>query len=1181
MKFPFRRKPLALLVCCGFSTTFAGGFVSEAQAQTSTPDMAPLRVDPTLLGLPPSKPVAVPAPAPAETPRAEVKPVEAPLVEVRPVEAEPEASAPTAGKAGRASPRNIPARAAAPQEAAAVAAPALPPVAPASATPVLAAPTRNPRDEARRANSTALPQQAMAPLRVDPALLGQAPAKPIELAAPADWPRSAAADSRPAPAAEGDQSWFRRLWSPLDNAYRNGALELYLPLRTHHLRSAYSAEKIATFQENPWGLGIGRGLYNEKGDWEGVYAMGFQDSHFQPQWMAGYGWKTFWHPLDEVRLGLGYTAFLAARADIAHYAPIPGILPLASLGYKNLNLEASFVPGAKGNGNILFIWAKWEFGKSGEAIGTPASPGASGQAPALALSTGPAAAPGTGSVAGRYAGSASAPQSVAPSATHPLLVAAGAPRDAEEVPSDLPPLRLRLATAMVAPPAKSDGPLPVFLSAQQMSGDVEREAVAEGAAELRNVGTVVDADRMTYWPLDDELDAAGNVRIVQGEDVVTGPHLRLKLEDQIGFFEQPTYFLKHQPAEAGPRPAPVGLPTAGFAPSTPPREATEGHGHAERMDFEGVNQIRLTAATYSTCKPGNDDWYAKASDLKLDYDREVAEGGSGTIYFMDVPILYSPWMSFSLNHQRKSGFLAPTLGSTSKSGLEFTLPYYWNIAPNMDATVAPRVLTKRGVQLNTEFRYLDANYSGQAQLEMLPDDKLRKENRYGFSLQHAQNLGHGFAGAINYNKVSDDNYYTDLSSRIAVTSQTQLLQQGMLTYGGGGWWSATANVQSYQTLQPDPANPVATPYRLLPQLTVTARQPDLYRTDSSFLGQFTSFSHPTLVEGRRTVLYPQVAIPFETPGWYVTPKFGVHATQWSLDRQTLGTPDSLSRTLPVFSIDAGMTFERPSNLFGRDYTQTLEPRLFYLNVPFRDQSNIPIFDSGLADFNFAQIFAENQFTGQDRFNDANQLTAAVTSRLIEPATGREVMRAMLGQRLYFRNQEVTLPGQAQRIWNRSDFLAAFSGQVLPKVYADAALQYSPTDAQTQRLTLGGRYLPEPGKVLNMAYRFNRDLIKQVDVSVQWPIYGGWYAVGRTNYSLKDKQPIENIAGLEYNGGCWVARLVGQRLATTSGTASSALFFQLELNDFSQIGSNPLDLLKRSIQGYGKINQSTADPVFGQ
>jgi LPS-assembly protein len=607
---------------------------------------------------------------------------------------------------------------------------------------------------------------------------------------------------------------------------------------------------------------------------------------------------------------------------------------------------------------------------------------------------------------------------------------------------------------------------------------------------------------------------------------------------------------------------------------------TEARGEAERFDFEGENKIRITSGTYTTCKPGNDAWHAKIEDLQLDYDREVAEGRDGAIYFQGVPILYSPWLSFSLNNQRKSGFLAPTIGSSSKSGLELTLPYYWNIAPNMDATIAPRVFTKRGLQLNSELRYLAANATGQARVELLPSDQVRNENRYGVSLQHTQELGNGFAGAINYNKVSDDNYYTDLSSRIANTAQTQLLQQGLMTYGAG-WWSATANLQSYQTLQPDLSNPVLEPYRLLPQLSLVARKPDWHLADASFLGQFTRFQHPTQVEGQRTVVYPQVALPFVTPAWYVTPKLGVHASHYALSRQALGTPDSFNRTLPIFSVDSGMTFERNSSWFGRDYTQTLEPRLFYLNVPYRDQSKIPLFDSALADFNFAQIFSENQFVGQDRISDANQLTAAVTSRYIEPASGRELMRAMLGQRFYFSEQQVTLPGESKRVWTKSDFLAAFSGQILPKVYADAALQYNVENSRTERYSLGARYNPEPGKTLNAAYRFNRDAIDQVDLTAQWPIYGGWHAVARYNYSLKDRQPIENITGLEYNGGCWVARLVGHRLATTSGTASTAVFFQLELNDFSRIGSNPLDLLKRNIQGYGKINQSTSDPVFGQ
>ncbi|MES2771816.1 MAG: LPS-assembly protein LptD, partial [Pseudomonadota bacterium] len=252
----------------------------------------------------------------------------------------------------------------------------------------------------------------------------------------------------------------------------------------------------------------------------------------------------------------------------------------------------------------------------------------------------------------------------------------------------------------------------------------------------------------------------------------------------------------------------------------------------------------------------------------------------------------------------------------------------------------------------------------------------------------------------------------------------------MLSYSNG-WWNATANVQSYQTLQTDPQIVLAEAYRLAPQLTLNARQPDWYSTDSAVLGQFTQFTHRTQVEAQRSVLYPQIALPFVTPGWYVTPKIGVHATHYTLTHQALGTPSTINRSLPVFSVDSGMTFEKATRWLGRDYTQTLEPRLFYLNVPYRDQSAIPLFDSGLADFNFAQIFSENQFVGQDRFSDANQLTAALTSRLIDPLSGRELMRAMLGQRFYYRKPQVSLSEQDNLTsrQNRSDVLAAVSGQI--------------------------------------------------------------------------------------------------------------------------------------------------------
>jgi LPS-assembly protein len=592
----------------------------------------------------------------------------------------------------------------------------------------------------------------------------------------------------------------------------------------------------------------------------------------------------------------------------------------------------------------------------------------------------------------------------------------------------------------------------------------------------------------------------------------------------------------------------------------------------------------------------------------------VAEGHDGKVVFKGVPIFYSPWLSFSLNNQRKSGFLQPSYGTSSDSGFELALPYYWNIAPNMDATISPRIMSKRGVQLRNEFRYLDTAfggfYRGQAQAEILPDDRQKDgERRYGLSLQHTQTTAKGFTGQINYNKVSDDNYYTDLSSGISSTSQTQLLQQGLVSYGGGGWWTATANFQQYQTLQPDKENPVLEQYRMLPQLTFNARRPDFYSMDASLLGQYTLFTKARQVingaqiddpDGKRSVLYPQIALPYIKPGWYVTPKLGVNVRHYALSGQSATIPDSISVTLPIFSVDSGMTFERSSNWFGRDYTQTLEPRLFYLNVPYKNQDKIPIFDTALADFNFAQIFSENQFNGWDRVSNANQVTTGLTTRLIEPSSGSEIMRAMVGQRFYFSQNKVGLTPQNtvsddENKWDSSDFLASFSGQILPRVYADTAVQYNWGDREVKRYSLGVRYQPEPGKVLNAAYRYNTDPnapVDQIDVSGQWPISGPLYGVGRINYSLRDTgaelstgstggRIIESLAGLEYNGGCWVLRGVVRRQALTEDKTSTAFFIQLELSDFARVGSNPLSLLKRSVQGYGLINQPVADPVFGE
>jgi LPS-assembly protein len=811
-------------------------------------------------------------------------------------------------------------------------------------------------------------------------------------------------------------------------------------------------------------------------------------------------------------------------------------------------------------------------------------------------------------------------------------------RDDGNIRDREPPLVLRLATSMESLPGDGREPRPVFLSALHMTGEADREFVAEGEAELRKTGSIVNADLMTYWPLEDEVEAEGRVRLRQGEDVMTGPKLRLRMEDKVGRFEQPFYQIRHQSllgrkrvadreesdrqvealtsastwnsGFAAPQAMNLAFGQTRFDDEVDLSTTTESRGEAERIDFEGENHYRLLNNTFTTCPVDNDAWYVRTSELTLDYDREVAEGRNAIVYFHDVPFLYSPWFSFSLNDERKSGFLPPSIGTNSDNGFEYRQPYYWNIAPNMDATISPRVMSRRGVQFGSEFRYLNTAlggvYQGKLKAEYLPGDRLRDgDNRHAFSLEHSQSTNKGFAGTINYTKASDDDYYTDLSSDISGSSQTQLLQQGILSYGGE-WWSTSINFQQYQTLQSDENNPVLEQYRMLPQVTFDGRKFDLYGMDVNLLGQYTRFSirkreqfggiYP---DGNRAVVYPQVSLPYVRPGWYVTPKLGMNYRRYSLSGQAAGAPDSISVALPVFSVDSGMTFERSSRWFGRDYTQTLEPRLYYLNIPYKDQSEIPLFDTALADFNFAQIFSENQFSGWDRVNNANQLTAALTSRLIEPETGGEVMRAMIGQRFYFTRNKVNLNGIAVASdgekWNRSDFLAGFSGQVYPKVFVDAAWQFDLGDRRSERYSAEVRYRPEPGKVLNVAYRYNRETtspVNQVDVSGQWPLFGRWHGVGRLNYSFKDDgtvlstggqggRVIESIAGLEYNGGCWILRGVVRRQALTSEDASTAFYVQLELSGLGRIGSNPLSLLKRNIQGYGLIGSDGSGSVFDE
>ncbi|MDB5812714.1 MAG: organic solvent tolerance protein [Betaproteobacteria bacterium] len=723
-------------------------------------------------------------------------------------------------------------------------------------------------------------------------------------------------------------------------------------------------------------------------------------------------------------------------------------------------------------------------------------------------------------------------------------------------------LRLQLQPNLMPIPPGNKDLVPLFVDADSIQGHHDAEIEAEGTVRLRKRGKAVYADWLRYDQPAAELHARGNVSLQQRGDVMEGTELNFNMDTERGAMEKPKYQVQVS--------------------------ATKGRGEGERLVFEGENKYRMLSGNYTTCEVGNNDWFVRAKDFEIDKERQIGTAHSASVEFLGVPILYTPYLSFSLDRQRKSGFLAPTFGNSGNSGTEFSIPYYWNIAPNRDATITPRVMTKRGVQLLNEFRYLDPAYRGEMRYEVLPNDRVRGgDTRSALSVIHTQTLTNGWVGALNVQKASDDNYFTDLGTQITATSQVLLPRTGSLSKGGAigtdGSWGVSTSIQRWQTLNTDPLNPIVAPYSAT-QASFSAVKPVADIVDTAVTANVAQFSHPTLINGTRTFAYPTLSLPLQTSFAYVTPKVGVHMTRYNFDQTNTALGDQ-TRTVPIFSTETGVIFERDMKLSGQSLVQTFEPKMYYVYIPTRNQNQLPVFDSSLQNTNFATLYTENQFSGNDRINDANQITTGVTSRFLQ-SNGVERLRAGIAQRFYFKSQEVTLPGVVARGSNNSDLLAALSGTIVPNWTADLGWQYTTDLSQTQRLNTGVRYEPEPGKVVNAAYRYTNgalvtttgnttlasatnpsQTLRQVDISTQWPLSRRLSAIARMNYSIADGRVLEGLGGIEYDGGCWIIRVVGHSFATTSTTSINSFFMQLELNGVSKIGSNPLELLRRNIAGY--------------
>lgn len=689
---------------------------------------------------------------------------------------------------------------------------------------------------------------------------------------------------------------------------------------------------------------------------------------------------------------------------------------------------------------------------------------------------------------------------------------------------------------------------PLFLMADRIESTAPGIIEASGGVEARQAGQNFFADWLLYDTTLNEVQARGRVRLEQPALLVSGDSLKLNLNDYSGELTQPVYSFTTQP----------------------------GRGAAERIDFIDKTHYTLQDATYTTCPVDNDDWFLKVRDLDLDKTRNVGTAYNASLHFLGVPILYTPWMNFPLDDARKTGMLAPTFGTTERSGLDILVPYYLNLAPNYDATLYPRLLSKRGIQLGGEFRYLLGEARGENRLEYLPNDSEADRSRWSVALNNTYQLNANTQAGMLFNRVSDDDYFRDLSNLISITSLTHLNREAWVTTQHANW-NAELRAQSFQTLQDSTALiPIVEPYARLPHARLGMAQTLGNGLELRLESEATRFAHPTLIEGTRVLAYPTLRMPLTNSFGFLTPQIGWHSTYYALDDSTEAA-QRISRNLPIFSLDSGVYFDRPFRFAGQDYEQTLEPRAYYVYAPYRNQDDIPVFDTALQDFSYAQMFTENQFIGGDRVNDANQLTVALTSRFIEAESGLERLQVTLGQRYYFTGQQVTLPGVAPRSSNATDVLAAVSGQITRDWRIDTAWQFDTQNGTTIRQNLGASYRPGPGRALNFGYRFIDQTTEQIDLSGQWPLGSRWYGMFRYNYSFQDDKLVEGLAGLEYNAGCWAVRAVFQRLATKEEQSTDALFFQLELNGMGRLGANPLDVLKQSVPGYRPSNEILQTP----
>jgi LPS-assembly protein len=622
-------------------------------------------------------------------------------------------------------------------------------------------------------------------------------------------------------------------------------------------------------------------------------------------------------------------------------------------------------------------------------------------------------------------------------------------------------------------------------------------------------------------------------------------------------------------------------------------------GHAKAVYRDNKDQSHYQDVTYTACRPGNQDWALHASELKLDRQTGKGSAKNAWVEFKGTPVFYSPYLGFPIDNRRMSGFLAPSFGNTQTGGFQFSTPYYWNLAPNYDVTLKPKYFTKRGILLGSDFHYLTEQSRGRINLEYMPEDDILKQSRYQGSLKNATQLTPNISANLDLNYVSDKNYFAELGNALSFPNFSFVKSQADINYIRDGI-AFTTRVENYQTIDKTlSGNQI--PYRRLPQINLKLNHSfDRLPIDAQLESESVYFQHDDLVNGQRLNFKPSVSFPLQTASAYLIPKISLQHTEYFLTAPKAGLPEDISRTLPILSADTGLTLERDLNWGGKNLLHTLEPRLFYLYIPKTDQSQIPVFDSSLYDFWYSSMFRENRFSGSDRIQDANQVTAALTSRLVDPVSGLERVRFSIGEIFYFRNREVTLCGNYPsnlcavspvETATQSPLAAELSSQFNEHISVDSGIQWDPDTNKIVRGKATLHFVNQPGQILNLGYLYRLNPlipdrsndITQSDMSFHWPIMADWSLVGRWQYSWLYNTTLDGFVGLEKENCCWRFRIIGRQYLNSinninndvisnnsvEGTSLTGIFFQIELKGLTGVGEQLDEFFEKSIYGYRK------------